>query len=295
MYYLDIVLTALLAPAVLGTLRDRLLGIFFLQGFTPESNLHVIPGGWTLGVEGLFYCCLPFLLRQIRSLKSALLYLCLATPLLMTGSWWLNHRLHDIHEEYLTLYWFPIELPVFLLGVTIYFLWKEKVADNVRIKENARIISLSLLAVAAAIYVKNLPLDNHRLYFSTTGYGFLLLAVAIHPWRLLVNRVTVFIGKISFSIYLLHFWFLPLAVRYTLPLAHSMSPVQLFVLRFFLTLLPTGVLATLTWFYIEETGIRLGRRFIAWLEDRPLRQPATVPSLAEEWRTDRASGRDEQF
>jgi len=88
-----------------------------------------------------------------------------------------------------------------------------------------------------------------------------LLALAMYPVRLVVNRLTRFLGKLSYSLYLIHpplilalipvyrqvyGWALPLSVQYVI-----------------VVLLTFGVLITLAWLaytLVEAPGIRLGKR-----------------------------------
>ena len=294
MYYAVTALTAWLLPRLFGGWHDALPGLFFLQGFSPTAILHVAPGAWTLTDEALFYLCLPLLFRLIRSLHQALLALVLIAPTVTLLSLACARR-WPLHYQYFSFLWFPIELPVFLLGIAVYFFWKQHLVASSLLAatspSRAKLVSLLCLLGFAALFVFNIPGNNRKLYPSTIGWALLFVAVLLYPWPWLVNRATIFLGKISFSVYLLHAFFLaPLeshTARLTFFHAH---PSLRFLIQFVLMLALSTAAATLTWLSVEETGIRLGRRLIAHLEHRSTRRrnialPAPATDLLKETNT----------
>jgi peptidoglycan/LPS O-acetylase OafA/YrhL len=92
---------------------------------------------------------------------------------------------------------------------------------------------------------------------------------------ILVNRVTVFLGKISYSMYLLH----PVLVYAIMPVYTSIYklPVSLsmkFIACSLLTLLPLVAISYCTFLLIESPGIQLGK----WLLQN--RRRATREAIA---------------
>ena len=257
---------------------------------------HVAPGAWSLTDEAAFYLCLPLLTRYIQSLRHALLALALAVPAAVLLSLALA-RAYPARYEFFSFLWFPIELPVFLLGIALYFFWKEWVITGRLCPPNrARATSALFLLGFLVLLATNIPVHNRKLYPSTLGCAFLVVAVLLHRWPLLVNRVTIFIGKISFSLYLLHAFFLaPLVAQARRFPALASHPRQSFLLLFITDLILTAIAASFTWLYIEETGIRLGRRLIAHLEHRAFRRRATSLPLSPSALLDETNSADAQF
>ncbi len=284
MYYAVTVLTASVLPGLYGGWRYGVMGVFFVQGFSPEGILHVAPGAWTLTDEAMFYICLPPLFRWIRNLREAILAFAIAAPALV-GMSLLLVRLHPALYQYFSFLWFPIELPVFLLGIAAYFFWKEWiVSGRLGSAPRLRLLSGVCLLGFVALLAGNVPQTNRKLYLSSAGWTLLLIAVSLYPWPLLVNSLTIFLGKISFSLYLLHiFVMVPLtafAGRVPFFVHH---PIARYLAQFTGTLVMTAAAATVTWLYVEETGIRLGRRLIARLEHRVAATPLTaIAVLADE-------------
>jgi peptidoglycan/LPS O-acetylase OafA/YrhL len=158
------------------------------------------------------------------------------------------------------LFWFPAQLPVFLLGILLYrmILAADPKKDGV--------LAFPLLALAGLVIVGSFKsfsflnlLPQHVLFSA----GLLLFAFSLYlrPRLLFVNPVTIFLGKISFSLYLVHFALLdPME---TLVRAHSLGNPDLdSLLYFILVLIPASGLAWITHRWIELPGIRLGSALI---------------------------------
>ena len=81
------------------------------------------------------------------------------------------------------------------------------------------------------------------------------------PW--LVNRVTCFVGQVSFSAYLVHFLVMFPFVLYLGPV-HASSSVSLALLVAVMAVVMgvTVSLSALTYRFIERPCIRVGNRFI---------------------------------
>jgi peptidoglycan/LPS O-acetylase OafA/YrhL len=158
-----------------------------------------------------------------------------------------------------TFLWFFSQLPVFILGVLLYHLMTRFPQDERR-TANWLLLAAGLL-LAAFLTVQTFAdlLPWHVLY----GFAFVLLRLALHysPHPLLVNKATVLIGRISFSIYLVHFLVLDrLRDRFAqgFPLQGSAG----FAAAFLLVLVLSSVVAAVTYRLIEVPSIRLGKLLV---------------------------------
>jgi peptidoglycan/LPS O-acetylase OafA/YrhL len=241
MFYVATVISVVFLPALAGPWRGILLSIFFLHGLSSAAINHGAVGGWSVADEALFYMVLPFLFSLIRNLKSALLWmvgaLAICYPLSRVAAAHYPER-----AEFITLFSFSVEFPIFLFGIVAYFTWKDFIAPYA-IRGPAR---------------KNLS-------------GMLLLLSAVFYCSFLENKATRFLGKISYSFYLLHFVVFLTLQRWAISQATAhpflSSNTARFVGCFFVTLLLTTPLAYVTWRWVEEPGIHLGRRIITKLEN----------------------------
>ncbi|MBU6300858.1 MAG: acyltransferase [Verrucomicrobia bacterium] len=253
------------------------LTFFFLNGWHPETLTAIVPGGWSIAVEMMFYVLLPFLYKTIRNLESSL-WLVLGS--LLGGSLIstvLNKLVHPLFpsemgyvlDSFFSL-WLPMQLHVFALGFVLYFLLKQQSIIG-RGPANPRALRSQawLLLLAATYLLVGSAFGRLTLIpgFLLYGIAFLFLSwsLALRPLPILVNRFTNHVGIVSFSAYVIHFLVLHAITTLspTLPflreiLCTNSNPLLqllvLYVFAFFTTL----TLSTLTWKLIEEPGIALG-------------------------------------
>ncbi len=274
------------AQSALGNSKgiDIILGCLFLNGLSPHAINGVVGGGWSIAVETTFYVCLPFLYKHFKGIRATLLLFAVSAPILLVTSTILAVGAADVlHEQYFSFLWFPVEFPVFVLGMIAYYVWNQYIKDRELSVDNRREISALLLTTSFMIYCACLPFHDVTLYFSSSIFLPLLLALSMYRWPLLVNRFTSYIGTISYSLYLIHsfIWSL-LNVALARIDAHPSHLVTRFVLDRFPGLLVVFVavlgfslpVCMLTRRFIEVPAIDLGRRFIARRERSRAMQPA---------------------
>lgn len=238
----------------------------FLHGWHPETITSVVPGSWSIAAEAGFYAILPFLLTRIRTLWSAIAFLCLAV-----GLDWLVETL--ISAKIVGFYppdfayvpraffelWLPRQLPVFACGIGASFLLPT--AD----REPSRYLGAVLLVLALAIYLLLPRLNLWPSVLTTQSVaGVMAVAFALALFHLrtsiLDNVVTQFLGRISYSLYFTHFVILRLLENFG-PKSFSIPDPLGTLLAFAIVVVAAGAVATLTYRFIEIPTIALGRRF----------------------------------
>lgn len=243
------------------------------HGWRPRLINSLVPGGWSIAVEGTFYLVAPLLFRWVRTWQAAL-WLLLGS--LGVGA--LAHAgvmtLYD-HRELFTREprwlvepflddWFPAQLPVFAAGVLAYHL----AGHLERRPAWTRPTGALLLAVAAVWLAASVDIGTHgpvpEHVFFALGFLPLLLGLRTWPAAALVNPATRFLGRISYSAYLLHFAVLEAASN---SLKTFLEPEWqesglAYALLGVLTLAGTVPLAWLAHRYVERPGIDLGAKLI---------------------------------
>lgn len=242
--------------------------VFFVNDFYPKWINRAVPGGWSVAVEMTFYLTLPFLFSRIKNagqavntllatigINAILKFIMLQIPVNIQPSW--------IYTEFL-YYWFPNQLPVFLMGVILYFLVVEK--NTLR---DIQPISFVIIGIALLV---NKMFNLHLLIFDNVIFAFfffiIAFALSVNPMKAFVNPITKHLGKISFSMYLVHF-----AVMYWLEKlgcipSFAIYPVLNYILWYLLVVTITIAISTLTYQFIEEPFQNLGKKIIQKRENK---------------------------
>lgn len=176
----------------------------FTHGFLPNSINSVVPGGWSIAVEMIFYSILPILFLKIRNLNQAILFF-IGSLVLMVGLKYLLLEYGSIENNFIlqefTFMYLPNQLPIFALGIILYFI--------LIAKENWKSISIFHLVILLIMLSVDLYL-NRQIFFADHilfGIAFFILAYILGkiPSGSMNNKIINHIGKISFSMYLVHF------------------------------------------------------------------------------------------
>lgn len=226
------------------TPKNILSNIFFIHGAVPSANNTIVPGGWSIGVEMLFYLIFPVLHKFFFLGHFILKYL------FLTSICYLIIFLVHVHIKNNSFWYFNIivQLPVFMTGI-LYYKFQKK-------------INLSL----ATIIFSTFTLASF--YFWLKEYFViipLLSAISfcglikILEKTLLDFRILQRIGVVSYSIYITHF----ILVFYLL---HTTSNFSLMIFYFVITVALCYPFALLLEKYIEKPFIKLGNKIIITIE-----------------------------
>ncbi|MBU66453.1 MAG: hypothetical protein CL858_13525 [Cupriavidus sp.] len=241
----------------------------FLNGWSPTKINSIIPGGWSVAIEMTFYLVLPVCFVLVRTLKAAVIATCLC---LIARYWLCTWEMESImgsfpdSQQYLPLafsweFWLPAQLPVFMLGIVLFFLREKMTAMQPG-------VGIFWLGAALALLTASSYLHADRFISShvVAGLGFVLLALALFDpeARFLDNSVLRKIGEVSFSIYLLHH----LVVHYTGgTIVRALSSLGLgtsgdmpYAIAYVAITAMSTALAMVTYRLIEEPSIALGSR-----------------------------------
>ncbi len=281
LFYLSVVAnfvaTVVVAKAAPLSGWAYLSGFSFLFGFHPATINAVAPAGWSVAVEATFYVIFPFLAATITDLGKALAFATLSALAAFLVCYRLEtHLLADLPSDYRHFLWFPAEFPVFGLGFVAFFAWRDLALAAG--SKPAKIASLILLGLAALTAYASFPPTDYHLYANSLTFVFFLLALALRPWSLLVNPVTALVGRLSFSIYLIH-PYLSGAASGTMDWLERKAGLRLYgsgaglAVVFAVFLGGSLAISALTYHLVELPGIAFGKKLIS-------RRGAGKPALA---------------
>jgi peptidoglycan/LPS O-acetylase OafA/YrhL len=247
------------------------LTALFLHGLHPETIDSVVPGGWSVAVEMSFYLVLPFILRRWSSMRSYAFLLLFSVSLYAINKIVVVSWLSDFYpteQQYLVssyaFYNFFGQLPVFLMGMMAYQACKcEGMLRQLMLFGGLLVLVIPLAVLAVPVSVIIRLLESHL----TAGAVFALLVVLLMrvPVLAIVNPLMTNLGKISFSMYLIHGAVLELysAIGLTALCGRGDAVSVVFYLCVVTT---TACVSYGTYKCIEAPGINFGKRLIRKLE-----------------------------
>ncbi|WP_338767579.1 acyltransferase [Bernardetia sp. ABR2-2B] len=251
-YYIGILLIVITTSSY--SLKAVLANMFFIHDFIPQY-MNLVGGGWSIGVEVTFYLCVPIIWKYVNSLDKSLKLLFIGMFLHSFCTYFIRDL--PLGESFLYRY-FPSQFPIFCMGMSYYFF----------INGDREIKPPTLLLLATYIFVyfatqTFLQFSSH--YFFCIGFVMLLYVLSQKPYIFFVNPLTIFFGKISYSLYLFHFFVLHLITEYQFYNFLS-SPKFLLVswnniLNFFVLTALSTLIAYVSYLFVEQPTIKLGHRF----------------------------------
>ncbi len=234
-----------------------------LHGLNMAAFNNVVPGGWSIGVEFLFYLIFPFIFRKVYSSRNTLLTtlffsivvsFCLYSYLVFVAK-------IDVNAYSLGYWNFINQLPVFIIGFYLYFHF------NSRREYNTILLCLIFLGATAAsllLYMLK-PLFSTVLIPIASAVSFYALTFLFSRYRFLANRLLQEIGKVSFSMYLIHF----IIVSKVAGLGFSFfKPDVQLLFNYVLVSGATYLVARITYSYIELKGISLAKQITQKLDPK---------------------------
>jgi peptidoglycan/LPS O-acetylase OafA/YrhL len=255
-----------LEPDGIGAMHI-LLTALFAHGFMPSTFSSVVPGGWSIAVEMMFYAVFPILVSNIKSWRTAAAAAAIAlvpaafayasiqsaAKVVEPRSWGVIYQvfstLNSVHE-----------LPVFLIGMTAYFIIRDEEYEVTRRPFQMAFISLMpVIIVLEGFYRFGVGWAEFGFHSSYAMlFGGIAIVLARTRRTIFVNPYIIWIGKISFSGYLWH-----LALIHAVPANFPKLSPMANLIWFYLALAAlTVAAASVTYLVVEKPFIALGNRFL---------------------------------
>jgi peptidoglycan/LPS O-acetylase OafA/YrhL len=245
----------------------------FLHGFHPETINGIVRGGWSIAVEMMFYLILPFLMFYIKTIKSCVIFFMVSVVLygfnkfIVVNLFYYPENQQDLVENF-AFFNFLGQLPVFFIGIFCYLIFLRNYSGKL-----VAIVGGSLFVALLGLFInpvfKFLPqvfkfLPHHMV----AGMLFSVFALILGRWpvRFFVNRITTMLGKISFSMYLVHFAILTAFSRLGFTSFVPKSDLGS-LLHVLCVIFVAAFASSFSYKYIERPGMALGKRLIEKAEE----------------------------
>jgi peptidoglycan/LPS O-acetylase OafA/YrhL len=256
----------------LPSIVNILLNAFFVFGFFPDSKFGLVWGGWTIGVEMIFYVLFPVLLVVIKTKKQALIFLMIALIISYVAR-------VELHTQYFNVvanphpkldwnyYSFVPNLYFFAVGIYAYRIKQELVNASKVFWIVIRLVAMMTLGILLLSEVGRLLENSGRLDLIVWAFGFGALCVwqSAKPSFWSANRYFEYLGERSYSIYLLHPVIIYFSKSYIeslyMSFQYSIGAYAYFICAVFVLIIVLAI-SEITYRVIEIPGIRLGREII---------------------------------
>lgn len=247
------------------TFLNVICNVLFVHGFYPPANNTIVPGGWSIGTEMAFYVVFPVLFAlankywvSLRTILFGVLigFLFSQLSILLLASKGISVSNDFVYCNLIN------QIPVFILGIAYYF-W-----STVKNKRFNRKIDVFAFVVLSGISIYFRKWSAEIPYLLTcipfiSGLSFLFLIELFRKLDRLNANILVRIGKVSYSMYLIHFIFAWLMSSWIAPLLNTILMSEVTLLLLYPTVVAaTFFLAVLSEKYIEKPFIEKGRSIV---------------------------------
>jgi exopolysaccharide production protein ExoZ len=250
-------------PSILATAT-------FTHALHPQTIEAIVPGGWSIGDEMIFYLLLPLLVATLRSWTATTLALAAAVclSLLMAALahyGWLFPGLDREAVEQFVFLSFPNQLAAFLGGMLVFHLLQAFSAAPSRATLRVGLV-LSVGAMVAVPFIAMAlhPYLSHTAYLMPTVYtlpfGLCTWCLAKGGGGLVVNRLIEYVGEVSYSAYFWHFPVLGLLSQSPPPFGAPAAGWLRFLATYAAAVALTIAVSSITYRLIERPMINVGRR-----------------------------------
>ena len=178
---------------------------------TVPGRWTVVPGGWSISVEFMFYMLFPWFADWIRTLPRVALFIAATVMIGVVADrlalHWLARSWSAAGVNNFLFFWFPNEINAFGFGALVFLALRYRGPEHFSASLIALIAVLGFLALAfvpLGHFLGDRPLIPVSLAVCPP-LALFVFAMARLRSGLLVNRFAMAMGKVSFSAYLLHF------------------------------------------------------------------------------------------
>lgn len=203
LFYFVIILNIIIAIITsnpIANVDDIFLNSLFVFSLIPGKHGSLVGGGWSIGIEMIFYILFPFFLVIAGNIRSALISfsLLLITSLITTKYYGISFdgKLNAFGKLNILAH-----AQFFIVGFIIYHIWVKFKLD---ISKSICGIAFFASIIAMILSFRLQSFIPEEIFISAIGSVLLYSSVLGLP-KILDNRLTRYLGLISYSTYLMQF------------------------------------------------------------------------------------------
>ncbi|WP_345828161.1 acyltransferase [Erwinia sp. HDF1-3R] len=250
------------------SLANILTHFSFLFGLLPAYGFNTVLPDWSIGLEMQFYALFPFIMLVVLRFGYAASLIGIMA-LCCVG----RYLLADYYEAFVMPSMILIKLNMFLSGMLLAEAVRRKALLYVAFALLGPVASvvIGLQAIKLQVIMEVLMIVGMAAILWQYAPDGLMARLIALPRRLLNNRLSTWLGDVSFSVYLLHLLIVIPAIA--LMLSHTSLGNKSDIVRFAticaICIPITYALASLLYKFVEKPGILLGKKVLA---PRPVEQ-----------------------
>lgn len=249
-----------------------LLNILLVFNFVPGKHESIVPAGWTVGVEVLFYVLLPVLLATIYRMRSAIAFasLSIAISLVVREQFEAGGELLQRYAYFS----FLSSLASFSFGIVSFQLYNWAISQGGNTK---KLISVGSSAYTIVVFVL-LATGQFSALSAPVGtlvwcsvFTTLIVSQALSPSWILSTPALVFAGNLSYGIYLTHpmaLFFLETVNKTLYTNAEALIGPWSFLVCSALTLTVVISVSVATYLIVERPAMVFGQQIIKYQRQR---------------------------
>jgi peptidoglycan/LPS O-acetylase OafA/YrhL len=232
-------------------LYDSILTLSFFFPFVSGHQESMVMAGWSLGIEMVFYLLFPLLfliLRINNRIFSSFIFLAIFIHFFAS---------FDKNNSHLN---FAFQAIFFLLGMLMCFYIS--VIQKLFSHGMLQIISLVAILFGVIILILGMWIFKNQpfVFFKFSGIVLLVSGTLFYRGKLLVNKINIFLGDLSYSIYLTH----PLVILFLVKIGLNVLIYEYFPnfgFLIFISIVGISVIGVsfLTYNFIEKPFINIGK------------------------------------
>lgn len=180
--------------------KGAIVNALFLNGFFPQYNNNIVPGGWFIGTTAFFYFVFPVLVKTLSKINQKIA--CLVPLSISIVCFIIGNIYPSLGKNGSFLYYsFIVQAPAIILGILLYFDYTKK---NVLGRHEAVRWMAGFAVASIVIFYGNF---NGAFMLISLCSGFLfymLFTISLHSKEC---RWLVTLGKKSYGMFLTHMFF----------------------------------------------------------------------------------------
>ncbi len=247
--------------------ENILSNIFLAHAFFPSANNAIVPGGWSIATEVVFYLLFPLIWTKIFGGKKEAISrfeLLAKVALLQVGSYVVLNQIQtqlalDFKNNEFLYFSLPFQMIAFISGFIAYEIVKKR-TDRTSIA----MLALPYIAISCLIsLVAGILLDSFLVPMLSLASAASLLTIIGFSKIKEPPKTLIKVGRYSYSMYIVHFIFATYATRWFYRHFNLIPDGVIgFIFSFIFTILFSYLLSLLTWKFVEKPGISAGRHLI---------------------------------